>query len=132
MGLSGFIMYCSRKWSQVLVHGLFSVLKESVLLYAQSSPSKMKTKNMVPISLLILILQWWLLIIALTHIWNERKDFITFKPLTQEDDTSGVTMIHKDQDFPQEIGDVTLRISDDKGEIHTMLLKDTLFSQSLQ
>ena len=111
MGLQEFIMYCSRKWFQVLVHGLFPVLKASVLLSAQSSTSKMKIKNMVPISLLILIPQWWLLIIVLTHIWNERKDFVTFKPLTQADDTSGVTTIHKNQDCPQGIGNIILRIS---------------------
>ena len=51
---------------------------------------------------------------ANTHIWNERKDFVSFKPLTQADDTSGVTTIHKDQDFSEGIGDVILRISDDK------------------
>lgn len=47
--------------------------------------------------------------------------------MTQTYDTSGVTTIHKDQDFPQGIGDVTIRLSDDEEKIHNMVLRDTLF-----
>ena len=64
---------------------------------------------------------------ANTHIWNERKDFDNFRPLTQADDNSGVTTIQENQDYTQGIGDVTIRLSDDKGEVHYMVLRDTLF-----
>jgi len=59
------------------------------------------------------------------HVWNTKKDFDFLRPLKAAD--HGVTTIGSSKDHPEGIGNVTIRITDDNGLKHKVVMKDTLY-----
>ena len=62
---------------------------------------------------------------ASAHLWNHRKDFISYCPLSpQEKKNDQVLGVSRQAVAPQGIGSVRLRIEDDLNDIHTIHLHD--------
>ena len=63
-----------------------------------------------------------------THIWNQRKDFITYKPLSKEDQKKEQVLgINGDMTKPLGVGTVHLSIEDDLNTWHTIELHDVMY-----
>ena len=65
---------------------------------------------------------------ASAHIWNRRKDFISYRVLSpQERKNDQVLGVSGEMVAPQGIGSIRLRIEDDLNDIHTIHLHDVQF-----
>ena len=65
---------------------------------------------------------------ASAHIWNRRKDFISYRVLSpQERKNDQVLGVSGETVAPQGIGSIRLRIEDDLNDIHTIHLHDVQF-----
>ena len=65
---------------------------------------------------------------ASAHLWNRRKDFIYYRPLSpQERKNDQVLGVSGETIAPQGIGSIRLRIEDDLNDIHTIHLHDVRY-----